>query len=255
MSTADLTPVQRLMRPGTTHVPLGIFISSTDPVSTELAGRAGYDFVMIDGEHSPLDRLAVLGHVRAAEAAGIIPLVRGLEGTPAFIQSMLDLGVAGVVLPRLETAEQAKMAVAASRYAPEGKRGMCPACHDGGYAIGGFAERMLRRNRAAMVIPIIETLKAVENIAEICAVPGMDLIHFGPGDLSADMGLDIAKDLPKLMAAWVHVRDTAKAAGKCTFVPAGMGFDGGDVYISPMELMQLLEKLSGTVSVFRERGC
>ena len=184
-----------------------------------------------------------------------MPLVRGLEGSASYIQAMLDLGVAGVVLPKLEKAEQATAAVAAARYAPEGRRGMCPACHDGGYAVHGFADHMRRRNRSAMVIPIIETVRGVEAIDAICAVDGMDIIHFGPGDLSADMGLDIATDLPKLMDAWERVRDAARAAGKLSFVPAGMGFRGADIYISPMELMQLREKLSESVRVFRQQGC
>ena len=206
---------------------------------------------MIDGEHSALDRQEILGHVRAAEAIGVVPLVRGLLKTPEFIQSMLDMGVAGVVLPKLETAEEARAAVAATRYAPEGTRGMCPACHDGGYSLQGFSDRMKRRNRNAMAIPIIETRRAVENIDEICAVEGMDLIHFGPGDLSADMGLDLATDLPLLQEAWVRVRDAAHTAGKYAFVPSGMNFEGGDVYISPMELIQLREKLTRTVEEFR----
>lgn len=245
------TAVDRLRRAAGSHIPLGIFISSTDPVSTEIAGLAGFDFVMIDGEHGPLDRLTILNHVRAAEAGGVVALVRGLEPSGSFIQSMLDLGVAGVVLPRLETSEQARIAVAATRYAPEGTRGMCPACHDGGYTISGFADQMRHRNRTAMAIPIIETRKAVQNIEEIVAVEGVDLIHFGPGDLSADMGLDLAKDLHLLQDAWIKVRDAAHAAGKYAFTPSGMGFEGGDVYITPMELMQLREKLTKTVSDFR----
>lgn len=251
MSNFKSSPMERLRREGVSHTPLGIFISSIDPASTEIAGLAGYDFVLIDGEHSPLDRWAILSHVRAAEAAGVVPLVRGLESSATFIQSMLDLGVAGVVIPKLETADQARAAVQAIRYAPAGKRGMCPACHDGGYSVTGFADHMRRRNHEVMAIPIIETIKAVENIDEICAVEGMDLIHFGPGDLSADMGLDIAVDLPKLMDAWVRVRNAAHLAGKYAFVPAGMGFAGGDVYISPMDLMQLRGRLEQSVSSFR----
>ncbi|MEJ6479780.1 MAG: aldolase/citrate lyase family protein [Octadecabacter sp.] len=250
--TQTPTAVDRLRKADKTHTPFGIFISSIDPASTEIAGLSGYDFVMIDGEHSALDRQEILAHVRAAEAVGVVPLVRGLYKTQEFIQSMLDLGVAGVVLPKLETAEEARTAFAATRYAPEGTRGMCPACHDGGYSITGFGERMKRRNREAMVIPIIETRKAVENIEEICAVDGMDLIHFGPGDLSADMGLDLATEIHLLQDAWVRVRDAAHAAGKFAFVPSGMNFEGGDVYISSMELMQMREKLTQTVQEFRQ---
>jgi 4-hydroxy-2-oxoheptanedioate aldolase len=252
MAEQERTVVQKLKKSMDAKIPLGIYISSIDPAATEIAGLSGFDFVMIDGEHSALDRQAVLNHVRAAEAVGVIPIVRGLESSGIFIQSMLDLGIAGVVLPKLETAEQARIAVAATRYAPAGTRGMCPACHDGKYTIQGFTDHMRRRNRDAMAIPIIETRRAVENIEEIVNVDGMNLIHFGPGDLSADMGLDLATDLHLLQDAWIRVRDAAHAAGKYAFVPSGMGFEGGDVYIVPMDLMLLREKLTQTVKDFRE---
>jgi 4-hydroxy-2-oxoheptanedioate aldolase len=229
--------VQRLTRKQHGLAPLGVFISATDPATTELAGWAGYDFVLIDGEHSPLDRLAVLSHIRAAEAVGLVPIVRGLEKSGSFIQSMLDLGAAGVVLPKLETAEEARAAVAATRYAPHGTRGMCPANHDGQYNIA-----------------IIETRKAVENIDEIVAVEGMDLIHFGPGDLSADMGLNFATDLPLLQDAWKRVHDATRAAGKFLFSTAGHGFDGADVYIQPMDLIQLQQKFAASIAEFRNNG-
>lgn len=237
-----------------TQVPLGVFISSTDPATTELAGWAGYDFVMIDGEHSPLDRLAVLNHIRVAEATGMVAIVRGLEKSGHFIQSMLDLGAAGVVLPRLETAEEAREAVAAMRFAPEGTRGMCPANHDGRYDVENYFMHMKRRNREAMAIPIIETVKAVANIEEIVAVDGMDLIHFGPGDLSADMGLNLATDMPLLQEAWKRVRDITHAAGKYVFATAGKGFEGGDVYIQSMDLIQLQQKYAASIKMFRDKG-
>lgn len=249
----DMTVVGRLTKSGA-RTPLGVFISATDPATTELAGWAGYDFILIDGEHSPLDRLAVLSHIRAAEAVGLVVLVRGLERSGTFIQSMLDLGAAGVVLPRLETADQARQAVAATRFAPEGTRGMCPANHDGRYDVATYAAHMHRRNREAMAIPIIETRKAVENIEEIVAVEGMDLIHFGPGDLSADMGLNLATDMPLLQDAWKRVRDAAHAAGKFAFATAGHGFEGADVYIQPMDLIQLQEKFAASVQAFRKAG-
>jgi 2-keto-3-deoxy-L-rhamnonate aldolase RhmA len=219
--------------------PLGIFIASVDPSTTEIAADAGFDFAVFDAEHGPLDRLTLLGHVRAAEASGIIPLARILNSSDHTIQSMLDIGLKGVVVPKVESAEEAARIVAATRYAPEGKRGMCPACHDGRYTIVDFTNRMRMRNREALAIPIIETRKGVENIEAIVAVEGMDIIHFGPGDLSADMGLNLETDVHRMQEAWVHVRDVARAAGKTVLVPANLGFEGGDALIVPMELMIL----------------
>lgn len=257
-STGQLALERITRRKG--NVPLGIFIASTDPSTTEIAADAGFDFAMIDAEHGPLDRLCVLGHVRAAEARGIIPLVRILESSNATIQSMLDVGARGVVVPKVENAEDAARIVSAARYAPAGTRGMCPSCHDGRYTVDGFRDHMDQRNREVLVIPIIETMRGVENIAEIAAVDGMDIIHFGPGDLSADMGLDLATDLAMLQEPWLRVRDACHAAGKAVLVPDGMGFEGGDAFGLPMELM-ILRSALGKLAVeargrfsFEQRG-
>ncbi len=230
--------------------PLGIFIASVDPSTTEIAADAGFDYAVIDAEHGPLDRLTVLGHVRAAEASGIIPLARILDCSDQTIQSMLDVGLKGVMVPKVESAEQAAQIVAATRYAPEGKRGMCPACHDGRYTMIDFTNRMRKRNLEALAIPIIETRKGVENIEAIVAVKGMNIVHFGPGDLSADMGLNLETDAHLLQEAWVHVRDVSRAAGKAVLVSANLGFEGADAHILPMELMILsttLTKLAADV--------
>ena len=253
MTIQNRTVVERLMRSGGTGTPIGIYISSIDPCTSEIAGQAGFDFTLIDGEHSPFDRLTILNHVRAAQSRGIVPLARGQDSSNITIQGLLDVGAAGVVLPKIETADEARRAVAATRYAPSGTRGMCPGCHDGSYSVQGFSEHMARRNRDVMAIPIIETRKGVENIEEIVAVEGMDLIHFGPGDLSADMGIDLATEPHKLTEAWIHVRDATKAAGKYILVPDGFGFEGADAYIVPMDLIQLHTTFRHVVSEFRSR--
>lgn len=232
--------------------PLGLFIASIDPATTEIAANAGFDFAMIDAEHGPQDRLTVLGHVRAAKASGIVPLARILESSNHMIQSMLDVGVMGVVVPKVESRAEAERIVAATRYAPAGKRGMCPACHDGRYTVVDFKNRMAQRNSEVLAIPIIETIRGVENIDEIVSVDGMDIIHFGPGDLSADMGIDLNTDLHRMQEAWVRVRDASHAAGKAVLVPSGMGFEGGDAFTLPMELMILHTTLTSMVADMRK---
>ena len=112
--------------------PLGIFISSIDPATTDIAATAGFDFVVLDAEHGRLGRIEVENRARAATATGAVPLVRIAENTPIWIQSMLDMGAHGVVIPRVDDAAAAAAAVVASRYAPRGRRGMCPACYGGG---------------------------------------------------------------------------------------------------------------------------
>jgi 4-hydroxy-2-oxoheptanedioate aldolase len=228
--------------------PLGIFVSSLDPAATEVLGDAGFDFVMLDGEHGRLGRIEVEHHARAAEVNGTIPFVRVLENSPTLIQAMLDGGAQGVMVPHVDTADDARRAVEASLYSPVGQRGMCPACHAGRYTLKDWQVRWRQANENVVVIPIIESRKSVENIAEIVAVDGIDLVMFGPGDLSADMGIDLSTELHRLTEAWRRVLAATRAAGKRLLAPHGFGYDEADMLIVEMDLMLLHRAASGIVA-------
>lgn len=223
--------------------PYGIFVSSIDPAVTGLLGDAGFDFVVLDGEHGRNDRAYVENHVRAAAVSGVVPFVRVLENSAALIQSMLDVGAHGIVVPHVDTAEDARRAVEASLYAPRGRRGMCPACNSGGYTMDGWIGRTRVADENVMIIPILESRKSIENVEEILAVDGIDVVLFGPGDLSADMGLDLNTDTALLMDAWHRVLAAARTAGKYVLAPTDFGFDEANMFIAPMEYM-LLHKLA-----------
>ncbi|KRB81454.1 hypothetical protein ASE00_15890 [Sphingomonas sp. Root710] len=231
--------------------PFGIFISSLDAASTDIMADAGFDFVMLDGEHGRLDRIAVEQHVRAARAGGIIAFVRVLDNSPTLIQSMLDVGADGVMVPHIDTADQARAAVAASRYAPRGKRGMCPACRAGRYTLDGWPEHVHASDENVMVIPILESRQAIENVDEILAVDGIDLVMFGPGDLSADMAIDFSKDGHLMDAAWRRSLEATRAAGKYMLAPAGFTYDEADMLIVEMELMLLRRTVGRLVGEHR----
>lgn len=228
--------------------PLGIFISSLDPASTDIAAAAGFDYVVLDGEHGRLGRIEVEHHVRAALAGGTVPFVRILENSQTLIQATLDVGAQGLVVPHVDTAADARAAVAASRYSPNGRRGMCPASLAGAYTLDGWPERVRSADDNIMVIPIIESRKAVENIDEILAVDGIDVVHFGPGDLSADMGIDFSTQLDRMMAAWRKTLAATHAAGKKMLAPRGFGFDDADMLLVEMEYMVLRRVLGDMIA-------
>lgn len=227
-------------------VPLGIFISSLDPAVTDVLAGAGFDFVVLDGEHGRFGRTDVETHVRAASCKGALPFVRVLENSPTLIQSTLDVGAQGILVPHIDSAADARRAIAAAHYAPAGKRGMCPACHAGNYDLAGWHEHVRLSNENVLIIPIIESRAAVDNIEEIAAVPGIDIIHFGPGDLSADMGLNFSTQRDQLDAAWKRVQQVTWAAGKKLLSPRGYGFDEADMLLVEMELM-LLHRAARTI--------
>lgn len=233
------------------EAPLGIFISSTDPAVTQIMGRAGFDYVVIDNEHGRNDRKDIENHVRAAAASGVVPFVRILENSPSLIQSMLDVGAHGVVVPHVDTAEDARRAVEASYYSPRGRRGMCPACHAGSYSLDGWLDQTRNADANIMVIPILESRRSIENIDEILQVEGIDVVHFGPGDLSADLGLDFTTDLHLLTEAWQTAVKATHSAGKRMLAPRGFGYDEADMFIVPMDYMLLTNLASRTVADHR----
>ncbi|RZT94860.1 4-hydroxy-2-oxoheptanedioate aldolase [Advenella incenata] len=232
--------------------PLGVFVSCMDPASTEALADAGFDYVVLDGEHGKMGRVDVETHSRAAAARGIIPLVRILENSQTLIQAMLDSGAQGVIIPHLETAHDAQRALAASLYSPVGKRGMCNACYAGGYQLDSWPDHVKASNQNVLVIPLIESARAVENIKEIVAVNGIDVVFFGPGDLAAEMGLNFTKDGDRLMDSWQRVKDAAKEAGKYTLAPRGWGFDDADILIAEMDIQMLLNAGKAIVQQYKQ---
>lgn len=169
-------------------IPLGMLMGSTDPSLIEIAGYAGFDFVVLDNEHSALDPSIMGNLVRAAEVSGQVPLIRLIENDAALISRALDAGVRGIVITHVETAAEVEKALAATRFAPHGSRGWCPSTHTGRYSIGYWSRNSDRVTADVEIIPLIESRRGVENIEEILSVPGVRSAFFGPGDLSHEIG-------------------------------------------------------------------
>lgn len=162
----------------------GLFMSIPSPVTVEIVAGARPDFLCIDTEHSPISDALLTDMIRAAELAGVPVLVRVRGKAPEHIAAALDAGAEGVLVPHVSTAAEAAAVVRAARYAPEGARGAGPgrAC---GY-VRDIAGAIGRARRNTVVAVQLETLEAVKNVAELLAVPGIDLAFVGPGDLSVD---------------------------------------------------------------------
>ncbi|MDF2046456.1 MULTISPECIES: aldolase/citrate lyase family protein [Microbacterium] len=213
---------ERLIRNG--HTPAGVFVMSTDAAITALYGDAGYDWVLIDREHGIMDNSHLRAHLMAAEANGIVPIVRVLENNHAAIQQTLDAGAQGVMVPKIESADGAARAVKASRY-QAGGRGMCPVVPATNFSGDDWAPYAARMNNNALIIPLIETKAGVDHIEEICAVEGVDYVFFGLADLSQDLGIDMVDDIDQLIALWEQVVRAAHSVGVRVGAPLGYGFD------------------------------
>jgi len=156
-----------------------------DPLTAEALGRAGFDWVLIDMQHGCMDYETALAMIRAIDLTPAIPVVRVPWNDPGIIGRMLDAGALGVVVPMIQTREDARRAVEACLYPPAGRRSFGPVRVGMRDGPGYFIEA----NERVAVIPMIETPEALANVDEIAAVPGVDALFVGPFDLSIALGL------------------------------------------------------------------
>ncbi len=181
----------------------GLFCSIPAPASVELAGAAGYDFVIIDTEHALVNPETLEHMIRTAEAAGITPLVRIADGDgadPKAILRALDGGAQGIVAPCVESAAAMRRIVAACKYHPHGTRSL-NAGRPGAFGRDSLAGYVARANEETMVVPMIESLAGVDAIDAILDVPGIDLVLEGAADLSQSCGVPWQVDAPPVQAA------------------------------------------------------
>lgn len=184
---------------------------------TEMYGVAGFDVVWIDTEHGNMDPKEVQNALIGARAGGIPAFIRVPWHTGVLAKPLLDIGADGIIFPMVLTPEDAKEAVDACRYPPEGMRGYGP-FRAMGYGMVDAMEYINNYSRRVWVVPQIEHIKAVKNLDKILKVPGIDLIIVGPCDLSGSMGLLGQINHPKVKEAMDEIAAKAKAAG----VPFGV---------------------------------
>ena len=207
---AQINPLLRMIEANA--VPLGMQCFTADHALIEVLGLTGFDFVMLDTEHSPANPRAIEDAIRAADGAGLVPLVRvpSAKDEPA-IRRCLEAGAQGLFVPMVRTAADLEFVFDAALFPPVGTRGICPAVRAAGYSFRSFAEYARHNNDNVLVIPLIEHPDAVQNIDEICALERIRIIAFGSGDLAYAMGEGTAMTAgPKVQAAYHRVRDAAE---------------------------------------------
>lgn len=202
---------------------LGTFVKTPSPHATEMLGSAGFDFVILDAEHAPLDRAALDLMVLAAWSTNIAALVRVGEGSPSAILSALDCGAAGVLVPHVDTASHAQAIVASCRYRG-GRRGFSNTTRAGGYGKRSVAGFIADSDEQVACVAMIEDLGALDRLEEIASVPGLDAFFIGRGDLTVAMGLENPSD-PKVYDAVARIAAAARTAGLPVMVLPGSKAD------------------------------
>jgi 2-dehydro-3-deoxyglucarate aldolase len=165
---------------------IGCWASLASNITTEILGYAGFDWILIDGEHAPNELHNFITQLQALKDSPSAPVVRPQWAEPIILKRLLDIGFHNFLLPFIDTAEQAKAAVAATRYPPKGTRGI--ALGHRGNRFGYVPDYLTRVNDHITVMVQIESRTALANVEEIAAVDGVDGLFIGPSDLSAAFG-------------------------------------------------------------------
>jgi 4-hydroxy-2-oxoheptanedioate aldolase len=212
MTISNANHFKRALREGRTQI--GMWLALANPYTAEVCATAGFDWLLIDGEHGPNDVPLVLSQLQAIAAYPVSPVVRIVTGETALIKQLLDIGAQTLLVPMVESAEQARQLVAAVRYPPRGVRG-----------IGSGISRASRwqaipdylaatGDDEICLLVQVESKAGLEQLEAIATVDGVDGVFLGPSDLSASFGHRGNPGHPEVVAALEHAIATIVACGK-----------------------------------------
>ncbi|MES2187458.1 MAG: 4-hydroxy-2-oxoheptanedioate aldolase [Pseudomonadota bacterium] len=221
---------------------IGLWLTLADPYCTEVCASTGFDWLLIDGEHSPNDLRSILGQLQAAAGYPTHAVVRPPIGETWLIKQLLDIGAQSLLVPMVETAEQARQLVAAVRYPPHGVRGVGSRMARASQ-FAAQTDYLQRANDRICLLVQIESQAGLDNLDEIARVEGIDGVFIGPSDLSAALGFLGNSGHATVQAAIADATRRIAAAGKPSgiltlnpdeaqrFIGMGFGFVavGGDM--------------------------
>ncbi len=238
---------------------VGLWLSMADAYMAEVSASTGFDWLLIDGEHAPNDLHSTLAALQAVAPHKAQPVVRAVQGDTALIKQLLDIGAKTLLVPMVDTADQARQLVSATRYPPQGIRGV-------GSAVARASQWSARSDYLDVaddevcLLVQVETVTALAHLEEICAVDGVHGVFIGPADLAASMGFRGRPGHPEVQAAIEAAMRTIVASGKaagtltsdralarrylelgCTFVAVGV-----DVLLYANAARQLAADFLGT---------
>jgi len=199
---------------------VGTWLNLGSSLTAEIAGRAGFDWVVIDIEHGAGDHESLVHQLQAVSGTPAAPLVRIAWNEAPRFKRVLDLGPAGVVVPYVTSAEEARQAAAAMRYPPKGIRGVASMNRASGFA-REFDAYFAEANEGLLTVVQVETETALACADEIASVGGVDVLFVGPMDLSVNMGIPLQYGHPRFRSALAKVCDACRRAGKAAGILLG----------------------------------
>ncbi|MCF6306052.1 MAG: aldolase/citrate lyase family protein [Rhodobacteraceae bacterium] len=232
---APINPFKAGLKSGQPQI--GLWMCMADSYAAEITAGAGYDWLVIDGEHSPNDLRSTLRALQAMAAKPVSPVVRVPIGKEYLIKQVLDLGAQNILVPMVETADQARDLVRAVRYPPHGRRGV-GAIGARATDFGRVADYITTADAQICLIVQVESRAGLAQLDEIAAVEGVDGVFIGPADLSTDMGFAGQTETPEVLAviydALARIQAQGCAAGILTIDPAQaqIYLDKGAVFVA-----------------------
>ncbi len=192
---------------------VGTFAALPAPEAVEIIGQTGFDFVVIDDEHGWMNPETQSSLVLAARSVGIGAIVRLRENSPTLAGRALDMGAHGILVPHVDSADEAKRAVHAAKFFPDGERGISYRTRSAGYCVPDHMAYTAAANAATCVGVLIESKHAVEHLDDILRVPGLDFVLIGHKDLSQSLGYPSQTQRPEVMEHITTILSKTRAAG------------------------------------------
>ena len=207
-------PVNRLkLRLAAGETVFGSWLGMADPYAAEMAATCGFDWLLIDGEHAPNDLRSTMAQLAVIEPSSSLPVVRLRDDDPARIKQVLDAGAQSLMIPMIETAEQALRALRATRYPPEGIRGIGSSLARAS-RFSAIPDYLKTANDQICLILQVESRAGLSALDDILAIDGIDCVFIGPADLAADMGHLGNAGHPEVRAAVLDALARIAASGK-----------------------------------------
>ena len=191
----------------------GTWLNLGSPITAEMAGLCGFDWVLLDHEHGPGTDSTIVHQLQAVAATPAVALVRIAFNEPTRFKRVLDAGARGVMVPYVSTPAEAEAAVAAMRYPPRGIRGVAKMTRSTAFGLA-FEEYFAHAHEWLVTVVQIETAQAVDHAPAIAAIDGVDVLFVGPMDLTTSLGIPGQYEHPQAIAAFKSVAGAARAAGK-----------------------------------------
>jgi len=229
--------VKRLLKEG--KKTSGAWLQIASPFTAEILSSAGFDWLMIDMEHGPGDILTLISQIQAMKGTDCVPLVRTPWNDFVAIKRILDAGAQGVLVPYVNTREQAEEAVKACKYPPEGIRGVAGSPRAPGYG-QNHGDYLQRANDEIFIMVAVETPDAVANLDEILQVEGLDGIFIGPMDLASSMGHFGDPSQPEVQAAVSTIEQKVLEAGKTLATTTGTWTSAQELFNRGYQMLMLM---------------